>query len=769
EVHSCTSIEPSPLDRRSTNCSLASKLGRKITRESQTRNSKFPWRRHPQMTTKKPLSRGQLSVLSFLKRPVAEEEVASVPVARKGAKPASQSSPQSATAAHGAEEAAFRTPIAGDTPGLKVASEHAVNSKSNEGGNGDRTAGSISDGATSAAGSFGGDDSINRDGRSARIGNSFAESDSESGSESGGESGGESDDGESAFSEDAGDDTNGREGDITAYEAIRLANIRRNKMMLASLGLDAVPKPAPALAPKRRRQSKAERASALAARMAAAGSQRRSKRLEKRPKDTIYSDDNPRIISSEASAIGATGGSSAAAGGGQGYEPPQLMEADYDDSGVLKYVCNGGGRNSGGCDRSVDGLAAGAAAATASAAAGAVAAESSASVKGLKVVMRSPLAAARLSQVYTMDFNAGGRLLAAGGKGGIVAIFAADGNDGGDSSGGGGCAGSSVGGSSSGSVSSSSSGNSSSSSNGSSIENNSSRAPLLSFKAHGGWISGVQFLEDSGGVGGGGACRLVTAANDGIVKLWDAVVHHSGTPRLLATARDLHTKGIFSMHVAANSGASGVATYGGGGFLLATGSKDRTVALSRITAGGIRREQFLGAAGIRGGDDDAHAGIVKDVRFRDAATLASCGDDVWDLRVAGAAPAVAWAAAHTGGTHTVRWHPSDGNLLLTAGLDPVVRCWDLRRSSGPVREYRGHVPFVLLRHKTIHRPEFVVGGDAFVTCGERSHQLSMFRTGIVGGDGAPESGSGGSGGAAGGTMCSQGDVGGELTAIAVHG
>lgn len=50
----------------------------------------------------------------------------------------------------------------------------------------------------------------------------------------------------------------------------------------------------------------------------------------------------------------------------------------------------------------------------------------------------------------------------------------------------------------------------------------------MNFKAHKGWVSAVRFLE---GGGSGGACRLLSSANDSVVKLWDTSKQHRGLPR----------------------------------------------------------------------------------------------------------------------------------------------------------------------------------------------------------------------------------------------
>lgn len=56
----------------------------------------------------------------------------------------------------------------------------------------------------------------------------------------------------------------------------------------------------------------------------------------------------------------------------------------------------------------------------------------------------------------------------------------------------------------------------------------------MNFKAHKGWVSAVRFLEGKSGGGdgvGSGACRLLSSANDSVVKLWDISKQHCGLPR----------------------------------------------------------------------------------------------------------------------------------------------------------------------------------------------------------------------------------------------
>jgi hypothetical protein len=113
--------------------------------------------------------------------------------------------------------------------------------------------------------------------------------------------------------------------------------------------------------------------------------------------------------------------------------------------------------------------------------------------------------------------------------------------------------------------------------------------PLVSWKAHSGrWIADAQFLSLGGGGGTDEPCpapvgRLVTAGNDGTVCLWDlsSQSRTTGAPRLLAQSnKQLHTSGIFCMDL--HTRCSGSSTMIGT-TLMATGSKDKTIAVTDIS------------------------------------------------------------------------------------------------------------------------------------------------------------------------------------------
>lgn len=45
--------------------------------------------------------------------------------------------------------------------------------------------------------------------------------------------------------------------------------------------------------------------------------------------------------------------------------------------------------------------------------------------------------------------------------------------------------------------------------------------------------------------------------------------------------------------------------------------------------------------------------------------------------------------------------------MATAGLDPVIKLWDLRQAqAGPTASLTGHVSSLVSRPKAIHHPEF---------------------------------------------------------------
>jgi WD40 repeat protein len=58
---------------------------------------------------------------------------------------------------------------------------------------------------------------------------------------------------------------------------------------------------------------------------------------------------------------------------------------------------------------------------------------------------------------------------------------------------------------------------------------------MLSWAAHSGWVSCVQFVNV-----GASSCHLLTTSNDGLVKLWSAARAHNDAPQLLSSVAGQH-------------------------------------------------------------------------------------------------------------------------------------------------------------------------------------------------------------------------------------
>ncbi|KAE8998356.1 hypothetical protein PR003_g19548 [Phytophthora rubi] len=231
--------------------------------------------------------------------------------------------------------------------------------------------------------------------------------------------------------------------------------------------------------------------------------------------------------------------------------------------------------------------------------------------------------------------------------------------------------------------------------------------PLMSFKAHDGWVAAVSLARSVQGR----ANVLLTASNDGSVKLWDLNMnsYRLRKPKEIFACTNLHQKGIFGMDVCGDS--------------VLTCSKDATIALS----------QFRGDCGplevIRRFPD--HDGVVKCARFAkgNPQLFASGGNDrelrVFDLRIANDPKVMAIEGVHSRAINSVQFHPTDDNLLLSAGFDPDFYMFDLRKASTPVCTFRKS-PQSKDRGQAIFHPMFVCSGHGVVAA--RGQVLSLYRT-----------------------------------------
>eukprot|EP00899_Mesostigma_viride_P007493 jgi/Mesvir1/16745/Mv15125-RA.1 len=305
-----------------------------------------------------------------------------------------------------------------------------------------------------------------------------------------------------------------------------------------------------------------------------------------------------------------------------------------------------------------------------------------------------------LRSIYGMDIMGGGHLLAAGGHNGMIAVWGAarDAHASGPSL---------------------------------------VQEPLLSFKAHKGWVCQVQFLRPQGEGGGHVPCSspiqptaplLLTASNDACVSLWDISKSCStgagrgggggaARPRLLWEADHLHTGGIFSMQQL--------------GSRLLTASKDSSVVLSDVTPSGVSSLRVV---------TGHHGGVIKCARFRDTDVAADCGNDgdvcILDFRCKD--PCVLTVAgAHPCAANFVAWSPRDPCHLISAGNDDAVRLHDVRVADARVSSAgapgcKAESLYTFTGHKrpgaknSIYQPTFVSNGRYVACSGEGSERLSLY-------------------------------------------
>jgi WD40 repeat protein len=204
-------------------------------------------------------------------------------------------------------------------------------------------------------------------------------------------------------------------------------------------------------------------------------------------------------------------------------------------------------------------------------------------------------------------------------------------------------------------------------------------ALLYHFKAHAKWVSGARFVPAAVRAD---SMSVVTTADDGLVKVWDLAKQGKKSAQLLLASQEPHDRGIFALDVAGDT--------------ILTGSKDKTVCLSRLDAGcsGLAAESRF----------ELHSGVVKSVEWcpgsngrvfaSGAQDRSVCVKDVRSRRPDHAEVEI--IDAHPGGVHTVKWAPLSGAgsggggggcpqyLLASSGMDPVVKVWDVRFPGTPL-------------------------------------------------------------------------------------
>ncbi|GAB4817375.1 hypothetical protein N2152v2_004421 [Parachlorella kessleri] len=449
----------------------------------------------------------------------------------------------------------------------------------------------------------------------------------------------------------------------TDYERARAERIRRNMEVMRSMGLGDT-HVSPRQSQKRR--SAPRRTSAVAA-----------------PVERSYPLRSRRGSSANAAAAEDCKVSDYQAAA-EGEQPGGTML--FDDSSVLRYVCEASWAPAGSSEAAGSGCSGWGGEAP----------------EGAQVVgftqLPGTLADPALARAYSVDWRPG--LVVAGGKDGQVSIFGSRQVEAGNSP--------------------------------ALEEDGGCLPPLLSARLHKGWVADVQFvrgpqqsdclIEESHAAAGcpsaessgASSLLLLTAGNDGTLCLWDvarsAAQGPSMQPLQLASCKDLHSGGIFSMQEVCHR--------------VLTASKDCTVAVSLLGAEGTAGSANCSSSGstalrLLRRYEELHEGVVKCARWRDGVTFASCGNDraicVVDTRQAEDAASYKLADAHSTAINCLRWHPSGDHLLLSTSHDPHILLHDLRQPSQPL---------IL----GIYQPTFVWGGAGIATGGEKSSCLSLYCT-----------------------------------------
>jgi hypothetical protein len=213
------------------------------------------------------------------------------------------------------------------------------------------------------------------------------------------------------------------------------------------------------------------------------------------------------------------------------------------------------------------------------------------------------------------------------------------------------------------------------------------------WRASTGWIGSVQFVSTDG--------KLLTASNDGMVKLFDVTtVTGANQPKLLTSASNFHKRGIFQAHCSRGN--------------LFTASKDKSVAFGTLTGTElalVRRYSNI---------FDCAMTTVR-ARTDNASVFAAGGDNkrgiaVCDVRVDSDAPSL--TMAHAGRLNSVVWH---NDLLLSTTNSRTLKLFDVRRADNALFD------FIVHRGTSILRPTFCNGGRN-VVCGSDEFELSTFCT-----------------------------------------
>lgn len=239
-------------------------------------------------------------------------------------------------------------------------------------------------------------------------------------------------------------------------------------------------------------------------------------------------------------------------------------------------------------------------------------------------------------------------------------------------------------------------------------------SPLLTWKAHAGWIGEIQFVPPplAASVSRPSPMPLLTVSNDGSLILWDLNMTKSNRAVALAES-DTGTKGVFTMHER--------------GGLILSGGKDHSIRMTQMTAADLRVVNTW---------DGIYGATVKSARWRDGNVFAVAGgfsgasDILLIDRRQPTSPALTISCAHPLPINSLNWSPLDDQLLLSSGFDAAIRMHDVRSPGAAMCLLRGHTS---TRNKGMHEPTFCDGGRRVAAVGDGSTALSVYcaRTGTA--------------------------------------
>ena len=467
---------------------------------------------------------------------------------------------------------------------------------------------------------------------------------------------------------------------LSAYEYKRKQNMRRNDEFLSSLGLDSV-KPKSLGSPSVSKPTSSKRKRPLATSESRnTVPTRRSSRVANGPEkkleylDTIARDDLEM-------------------------EDDTTEEAEelYDDESVFRYVVGQTSKTTTRLDGQSNEV-------------GNHAAKRAIPVQGLSLAHTNPLYCPDLAAIYSLNVHPQyNNIIIASGKGGYCSLFDTN------------------------------------AANSIEPEAGASSIGMISvFKAHDRWVSVSKFLSrplSNNSSDSDKRMPILTSSDDGSVKLWDLGRCRSGEERkdqalykkpllLSRSTSALHSRGIFALDEENRE--------------ILTGSKDFSICHSRIldstsqisllshfnlhnkvvkTVEWCRDSDHANAPNLFASGSQDRSVCIKDIRIGSASDVCSP-----DLKI---------SQAHDGGVHTISWSqnvgvPSDGFKLLTAGMDPFIKVYDLRmlrskEETSPLFVFRGHSNPRLTRFKEIVTPRFLTA-DSIISPGEGSDCLSIYCT-----------------------------------------